>query len=101
MPAGNKELPAFDFELLQQQNKQKTQRNNKNSQQQFLSPSPSPVPQDDIDVEIDPDNMVVSGADRQSYNPSPALSVHGLPPDDHDFNMHTYVSLFENHGQWF
>lgn len=93
MPACNKELPAFDIELLRQQNKQKLQQQPRNNNQ-YLSPSPSPVPPDDLDVEIDPDNMVVSGSDRQSYTPSPALSVHGNPPNDHDFNMHTYVSLF-------
>lgn len=93
MPACNKELPAFDIELLRQQNKQRLQQQPRNNNQ-YLSPSPSPVPPDDLDVEIDPDNMVVSGSDRQSYTPSPALSVHGNPPNDHDFNMHTYVSLF-------
>ncbi|KAL5282880.1 TMOD1 family protein [Megaselia abdita] len=88
MPACNKELPAIDIEILRQQNKQKLQQQRRNNQ--YLSPSPSPVPpDDDIDVEIDPDNMVVSGGDRQSYTPSPALSVHGNPPNDHDFNMHT------------
>lgn len=95
MPACNKELPEFDIELLRQQNKLKLQQQPRRSNQ-YMSPSPSPIPpDDDIDVEIDPDNLVVSGGDRQSYNPSPALSVHGNPPDDHDFNMHTYVSLFE------
>lgn len=100
MPACNKELPAFDIELLRQENKQKLQQLRHNNNQ-YLSPSPSPVPPDDIDVEIDPDNVVVSGGDRQSYTPSPALSVHGNPPNDHDFNMHTYVSLFVARAQFF
>lgn len=100
MPACNKELPEFDIELLRQQNKLKLQQQRRTNQ--YLSPSPSPVPPDnDIDVEIDPDNIVLSGSDRQSYTPSPALSVHGNPPNDHDFNMHTYVSLFVDRAMFF